>query len=144
MSKKVGDRKKQTHNLTIKYTDDVVFVNRLIILKHPTIFAVLVWLHRVNVVCNEVEKKRLSFNLNYRSVNIIGLVLHRVCSELTTLISRVCPEKLTVQLLNYLKYNAELGVFQLLSKYNGFVFPNHRHPRTPSIRPTMPGEELKG
>lgn len=61
----------------------------------------MVWFHLANVVLNELDNNTLSLNATYRSMSIIGLVLHQDFLTLTTLLSIIGPQSLSAQFLTY-------------------------------------------
>lgn len=67
----------------------------------PTVLEVLILFYFINMFSTAIANKRISVKQNYRSSNIIGLVVHRVCSVWTQLMQEVGNEALSVPLLHY-------------------------------------------
>lgn len=98
-----------------------------------TVFETLMWFYCVNLVTNAIEGKKLYVNLNYRSGNIIGLVVHRTCSTWTQLMQHVGNETLSVQILPYMRYKDKRGCYESLRSEDGFSAFCQRESLKPSV-----------
>lgn len=67
----------------------------------PTVFEVFIRLHCFNIVGIDVEQKCLSVRMEYRTGNIIGLVLKSVVTTWSALLLHVGTESLSTYLLSY-------------------------------------------
>lgn len=65
----------------------------------PTIFELIFWLHPIEKVTNAIADKTPSVKLSYRYDNIMGMLVHRVCSTSAELMRRVGKEALSIQIL---------------------------------------------
>lgn len=63
--------------------------------RQQNVFEIVVWLHCVVVVCNEVEEKTLSLKLNYLPWNTLALVVYRVCSARTKMVEIIGSQALS-------------------------------------------------
>ena len=87
----------------------------------PKVFEVLMWLHCINFVSNRITKKNMFARRSYLTGNLIGIVVHYVCSAWTKLFSAISNESLSCQVLPYLIYNDNTGCFEPVSREEGFA-----------------------
>lgn len=110
--------------------------------RRPTVFEVLMWLHCVNMVTDLANKKKMTLRFNYRAGNIIGYVVHRVCSAWNLLVRGIGEEPLSVQLLPYLWYRENNGCFEQVPAADGFTPASQRQSLIPAMRPIRGGAEV--
>lgn len=100
----------------------------------PTVFALLIWVHFLNLLRTEVEQKRLSVKITYPSGNIVGLVMKAVVTSWTAPLFRVRTEELSKYLLQYIWYNTATGMYEHLLPQDLFAPFMQSEALSPSIR----------
>ena len=116
----------------------------------PTVFQVLLWHHCINLVCEHVNRKKLSARMNYQVGHVIGYVVYHVTRAWGLLLRTVSDAPLQTLLSPYLWFNTEDCMYEQLSKKRGFAPLSQRTTflLKPNQFPTVPtwtrlqGDEL--
>lgn len=81
-----------------------------------------------------MKQKMLSGRLSYCSVNIIGLLVHKICLACTKLLHRANDRMYSANLFSYMWYNHETGCYEHLRREDGLFPFSPRQYLPPSVR----------
>lgn len=88
----------------------------------------------LNLLRKKVDENNMSVNINYRTGNIICLIVKRMVHLFTPLLRRVVSYARENYLLLYMWYNTVTGMYGTRMIHDGFVLLRHRNTLLPSVR----------
>lgn len=98
-----------------------------------TVFEVLIWFHFIKTVTNAIAAKTISLKRNYRTGNIVDLVVQSVCLKWSLLLRKVGGEPLSAQFIPYLWHKATTGCDEQLCREDAFAPLHQGKSLTPSV-----------
>lgn len=107
----------------------------------PTVFEALMWFHCINLLHTEINNKTVTVKVGYRVGNVVGLIVHRICSAWDLLMRRIVDAPLSTQLLPYMIYELHNGWYTVLTREQGLSPLAQRESIFPALNPIPPGGE---